>query len=972
MNANDLPGLRDHIRMRRTALAGFMERGAALALDGDVLLVIPRNDIYVRYLADNCRTLAELASELYGRPIRAEIAGASEQPEVTPEPELREPGDEPPPGQEAVRQHDRAESDAHDHGTARDSDDSGSGAQPKQKPRGASARDKSKAGNAGAQTGTSPRREPRRADPVEIGRAVALLCEPGAVHELRAPNTAKATASGYFDDRDKLIKDAASIQAPGVYLTLNATRRDHLARANNRIEYYAKHTTTDADIASRRWFPIDLDALRPSGISSTDAEHEAALERAQQIRGFLTERGWPMPISADSGNGGHLVYQIAETNDTETTALLKRVLEALDSLFSDDTVTVDRTTYNAARIWKIYGTIAAKGDNMPDRPHRMARILESPEMLAIVTREQLEELAKLAPKPEQSRATANKKGGTSSPFNLDDFIARHSIAVKRTDAYQGGRRIILEACVFDSSHTGTSAAIIESANGSLGYSCLHNGCVDRHWADVRELFEPGYRERHALVTTSSGAVLAASTPDGTVFKQALTAPDFLAQTDTADGALVAGGLLARSGITLLASPRGLGKSLLALKLAIELANGGEFCGERLPASKVLLCAYENSPALLRERIKRLGGAESENLRILTRSKAPKLAADDWRAFPVEDYDFIIIDSLSPALEGGIDEREGGQNSDALAALLDIVQRGPGALLIANTDKAAKSIRGSGILSDRADLIFEVRDATDFKPRPKDEVWWDGLVENQGEAAWAGRAKRRRGKTTFRLALIPSKTRIGPELEPRVLELALPADGPWTVNDVSVDVARAHERSRTEAVEQRQAREDAAVAALKAALPLPKAEAETLLTHNKLSRKAARQIIEARAGADWILAGAGTKADPYILRAIDGENADNANPNGERRFEHPILAAPAAEGRQESMFKNDSATDTLAVRNSRRDHAYISPSASVSERICPGCSYRAYDPERVFCPACGRAISDTGNENLQDFEDLEEE
>ncbi|HZO82244.1 MAG TPA: DNA polymerase III subunit gamma/tau [Candidatus Binataceae bacterium] len=70
----DLPELRDFIRARRAALAGFMEQGAALALDGDVLRVIPRNDIYIRYLSDNRGAIAELASELYGRKLRVEVS----------------------------------------------------------------------------------------------------------------------------------------------------------------------------------------------------------------------------------------------------------------------------------------------------------------------------------------------------------------------------------------------------------------------------------------------------------------------------------------------------------------------------------------------------------------------------------------------------------------------------------------------------------------------------------------------------------------------------------------------------------------------------------------------------------------------------------------------------------------------------------------------------------------------------------
>jgi DNA polymerase III subunit gamma/tau len=70
----DLPELRDFIRTRRAALAGFMEQGAALALERDVLTVNARNDIYIRYLSDNCATIAELAGEFLGRPIKVEVS----------------------------------------------------------------------------------------------------------------------------------------------------------------------------------------------------------------------------------------------------------------------------------------------------------------------------------------------------------------------------------------------------------------------------------------------------------------------------------------------------------------------------------------------------------------------------------------------------------------------------------------------------------------------------------------------------------------------------------------------------------------------------------------------------------------------------------------------------------------------------------------------------------------------------------
>jgi len=70
----ELLELRDFIRSRRAALAGFMENGAGLALDGDRLTVSARDDIYIRYLSSNRSVIAELASEHLGRPIRVELS----------------------------------------------------------------------------------------------------------------------------------------------------------------------------------------------------------------------------------------------------------------------------------------------------------------------------------------------------------------------------------------------------------------------------------------------------------------------------------------------------------------------------------------------------------------------------------------------------------------------------------------------------------------------------------------------------------------------------------------------------------------------------------------------------------------------------------------------------------------------------------------------------------------------------------
>lgn len=115
-------------------------------------------------------------------------------------------------------------------------------------------------------------------------------------------------------------------------------------------------------------------------------------------------------------------------------------------------------------------------------------------MITTVSREQLEAIAARVPKSEPQQG---KRGSNSDGNFLDRFTSRHSIKVQRTEHWQGGRRLILEQCIFDKTHTGTSAALIEQADGTLGYKCQHNSCVDKKWADVREHFEPGYRQRRA-------------------------------------------------------------------------------------------------------------------------------------------------------------------------------------------------------------------------------------------------------------------------------------------------------------------------------------------------------------------------------------------------------------------------------------------------------------------------------------------
>ena len=223
----------------------------------------------------------------------------------------------------------------------------------------------------------------KTADLAEIKRAIQVFFQPDDVVEIRALNVAGKTHAGYFADFEKLASAAARLSgnADGVYVVLNQINPELLARAANRVAIGPKNLTQDKDIIRRRWLPIDIDAKRPAGISSTEAEHDAALTTAGEIRTWLmTELAYPAEsiVVGDSGNGAHVLVSIDLPNDAAAETLVKSCLQALAAKFDSEAITIDQSVFNAARIWKLPGTMARKGDSTAERPHRIACLKECP------------------------------------------------------------------------------------------------------------------------------------------------------------------------------------------------------------------------------------------------------------------------------------------------------------------------------------------------------------------------------------------------------------------------------------------------------------------------------------------------------------------------------------------------------------------------------------------------------------------
>jgi len=237
---------------------------------------------------------------------------------------------------------------------------------------------------------------PSTGAPPDVWRFLLLLHEPRDVFEIRIPKHGKfrLTASGYFDDVDAATAAVAHWDGKAnVYVTLNSVNPDLLTRAVNRIVDRVDATTADADVLRRRWLFIDIDAQRPSGISSTGEELAASWQLLEALAEFLSAAGWPEPVTCMSGNGTYALYRIELPNDAEATALVKQVLESLAAQFNTAAAHVDTTVSNAARIIAVVGTKKMKGDSTEDRPHRRSCVMSAPEHLAVVSRAQLGEVA---------------------------------------------------------------------------------------------------------------------------------------------------------------------------------------------------------------------------------------------------------------------------------------------------------------------------------------------------------------------------------------------------------------------------------------------------------------------------------------------------------------------------------------------------------------------------------------------------
>lgn len=235
------------------------------------------------------------------------------------------------------------------------------------------------------------RGSPASFDEAQVRRALAVLVDPGATHELRGlpSGRLRAIRGDALDDAIRAVAELADDK--GVYFTINplspaiAERHRERKGARNR------------DVLSRRMLYIDVDPVRPKGTNATEAEQAAARAVAEAVMAELGAAGWPRPVVVDSGSGWHLYYAVDLPNDPLSQQVVSKFLRALKARHDTAEAEVDPSVHNASRISRLPGTWNRKGAaSTADRPYRLCRLVSVPQAIVALSIDELKAAAGIA------------------------------------------------------------------------------------------------------------------------------------------------------------------------------------------------------------------------------------------------------------------------------------------------------------------------------------------------------------------------------------------------------------------------------------------------------------------------------------------------------------------------------------------------------------------------------------------------
>ena len=317
-----------------------------------------------------------------------------------------------------------------------------------------------------------------------------VLRDGNQLTEIRLLANDGRTASGIFDNIDEIVKAIVPYTNDwNIYYTINRLPDDVRGLPQyNKIIVRPKQTCNDNMMIARDYVCIDLDSRRLSGTNATDEQVEFTKKKANEVYQYLVNVGFNPPTVVFSSSGVHLYLKCAMQNNEKNTKLVKRFLQALSMMFTDEHTEVDEKVFNCARIMRLPSTYSCKGNTMDaSRPQRLCKFVKISDN-KVNDIAYFEKVAALYPEEEARPSSQNNYSMES--FDLDAFIEKHNIPVTKKVEVADGTRYYLEHCLFNDQHKGHDAILFKHRNGAVAYFCFHNSCSGNDWRKVREMYEP--------------------------------------------------------------------------------------------------------------------------------------------------------------------------------------------------------------------------------------------------------------------------------------------------------------------------------------------------------------------------------------------------------------------------------------------------------------------------------------------------
>lgn len=330
----------------------------------------------------------------------------------------------------------------------------------------------------------------QRFDIAEAYKWWDVLRDGNQLTEIRLLSNDGRTASGIFDNIDEIVKAIVPYTNDwNIYYTINRLPDDVRGLPQyNKIIVRPKQTCNDNMMIARDYVCIDLDSRRLSGTNATDEQVEFTKKKANEVYQYLVNVGFNPPTVVFSSSGVHLYLRCAMQNNEKNTKLVKRFLQALSMMFTDEHTEVDEKVFNCARIMRLPSTYSCKGNTMDaSRPQRLCKFVKISDN-KVNDIAYFEKVAALYPEEEARPSSQNNYSMES--FDLDAFIEKHNIPVTKKVEVADGTRYYLEHCLFNDQHKGHDAILFKHRNGAVAYFCFHNSCSGNDWRKVREMYEP--------------------------------------------------------------------------------------------------------------------------------------------------------------------------------------------------------------------------------------------------------------------------------------------------------------------------------------------------------------------------------------------------------------------------------------------------------------------------------------------------